>query len=121
MIVSSDFTMIDPPDQVAILLDACPFLKGRVATEDGASAAMGSVAGIITRRELSDAQIQQVFDAFSDLAERADCDLELLATGALEMLNDDPATAMLARKGLRGRALEILEEMRVAWGQPDYS
>jgi hypothetical protein len=119
--MSSNFTMIEPPDQVAILLDACPFLKGRVDTASGPYMAMGAVGRMITRRELSDVQIQQVFDAFSDLAERADCDIELLATGALEMLNDDRATAVLARKGLRGRALEILEEMRVGWGQPDYS
>jgi len=119
--MSSDFTTIESTDQVAILLEACPFLEGRIDTEYGSYAAMGSVGRMITARELSDAEIQQVFDSFSDLAQRADCDVDLLATGALEMLNDDRATAILARKGLRGRALEIVEEMRVAWGQPDYS
>ncbi len=45
---------------------------------------------------------------------------DLLATGTLEILNDDPKTARLAGSGLRGPALELVEAMPVGWGDPNY-
>jgi len=106
------------PD-VRSLLHACPFLVERIDLS-GPYSAMGGIALLIRKRGLSDVEIDRVFNALNALAEGADTDLDLLGAGALEILNDDAPTARLARRKLTGKALEMVEEMRIAWGQPDY-
>jgi hypothetical protein len=105
--------------EIRLLLNACPFLVGRIDLE-GPYSAMGSTAQLLKNRNMSGDEIDQVFTLFNDLAERAETDLDLLTCGALELLNDDASIQRLARQKLRGRALAILEEVRVGWGQPDY-
>ena len=112
----SQLTATSSADVRSLLL-ACPFLRGRIDLS-GPYAAMGSTA--LLRGELSDGEVDQVFGVFNDLAERGDTDLDLLATGALELLNDDARTQRLARQKLTGKALLMLEELRIGWGQPDY-
>lgn len=108
------------PD-VQALLTACPELETRLDLDDGPYGVLGTVARMISQGELSAPELDKVFSFFNQWAEQETCDLDLLATGALEILNDDGATARLARERLRGRALELVEQMRAFWGQPDYS
>lgn len=83
--------------------------------------AMGTVAQLIKSGRLSEGQIDAVFAYWNRLAEAAnEQGLDVLATGAIELFNDDAASQRLARTKLTGRARQILEDMRVGWGQPDY-
>lgn len=119
--MSGNSEIIPPHDEVAKLIKACPFLEGRLGDQDLPYGAMGALGLMVIERSLSDAEIQQVFDYVNAWSMKPDCDLDLLGAGFLEMLNDDQATARLARHGLKGRALEMIEALRVGWGQPDYS
>lgn len=72
-------------------------------------------------RTLPPEEEDRVFDYFNALAQNGEPnDLEVLGTGAIELLNDDPASQRLARCRLMGAALQMLEDFRVSWGQPDY-
>jgi hypothetical protein len=111
------------PD-IGALLETCPFLRTMLAEVLGQGLpyiVMGEVALLIRQASLPKPQLQQLFDGLSDWAAREGSDLDLLGAGTLEMLNDDPVTARLARQGLRGPALDILEALRTGWGQPDFS
>ncbi|MDO9222108.1 MAG: hypothetical protein Q7U20_00165 [Caulobacter sp.] len=107
--------------EVQALLAACPTLESRLNLDDGAYIVMGSVGRMIRDRELTDAELDCVFEVFNRLAELETSDLDLLGAGALEILNDDAPTARFARSKLRGKALEMVEALRIGWGQPDYS
>ena len=106
--------------EIRKLLTDCPFLASRIDLS-GPYAAIGTAALLIQRRELSNSEADRVFTVFNELGEHADTDFDLLTHGALEIFNDDADTARLARKKLTGRALTLVEEMRLFWGQPDYS
>jgi hypothetical protein len=107
----------------ALLVAACPFLNDlpQIDWDCGDTIALGDVSRWLTDGTLSENQITEVFEAFNTLATSDDSNtIEVLATGALETLNDDAARQRLARKHLNGRALDLLEEMRIGWGQPAY-
>jgi hypothetical protein len=111
------------PTPTDVLLKACPFLRRHRQDSWGCgdTIVFGDVATLLKRRELPDDQALQVFNCFNILADSGDGHtLEVLATGALELFNDDAESQRLARRRLQGRALSLLEEMRIHWGQPDY-
>jgi hypothetical protein len=113
----------NPPSSADLLLAACPFLRGHRDEywHCGDTIVFGDVARLLRRGQLAEDQTLAVFDFFNSLAESGDAKaLEVLTTGALETFNDDAASQRLARCHLRGKALSLLEEMRVYWGQPDY-
>lgn len=113
----------DPPSCVDRLLEACPFLEDHRDEywDCGPTIVFGHVARLLKQGKLEPDQALSVFAFFDLLAETgSENDLEVLATGALELLNDDAASQRLARTHLSGKAREILEAMRMYWGQPDY-
>ena len=110
----------DSPEVLAMLV-ACPFLTDHIDLEEGPTMAMGTAAQLAKAGSLSEEQLDAVFAFWNRLAETADPDwLDILATGAIELFNDDATSQRLARRKLVGAALQILEDMRVGWGQPDY-
>lgn len=118
---------VDLPPSVAGLLTRCSFLNAALREfaqfEDAdfglATVVYGGAARLLIENHLSPAQVDAVFGWFNDLAERGDAD-EVLGTGAIELFNDEAASQRLARARLKGRALAMLEEYRLSWGQPDY-
>ncbi|HEY0599857.1 MAG TPA: hypothetical protein VGD32_07115 [Brevundimonas sp.] len=103
------------------MLNACPVLKGRFDLEDGPTVVIGAVAQSIKQGRLSPEEADSVFVYWNELAVRADkTSLDILGPGALELFNDDAASQRLARAKLKGKALWMLEEFRLFWGQPDY-
>ena len=114
--------MIAP--EVQQLLEHCPFLEPYVRDDmDLPVLAFGSVARIIINNNgLSDDEEDRVFAYFNKLASiGTPRDLDVLGTGAVELFNDDEASQRLARTKLDGAALQMLEDFRQGWGQPDYS
>jgi len=114
---------IATPTPTDVLLKACPFLRQhrQDSWDCGDTIVFGDVASLLKRRALPDDQALQVFACFNILADSGDAQtLEVLATGALELFNDDAESQRLARRHLQGRARSLLEEMRISWGQPDY-
>jgi len=107
--------------EVQRLLMDCPSLANRLDLDDGPYGVLGRVAQLVREGQLSEGELERVFGFFNTWAARPDCDENLLGAGALEILNDDRETALLARRMLKGRALELVEELRLAWGQPDYT
>jgi hypothetical protein len=115
------------PPCVADLLARCPFLgaalRESMQLDDDdfelATVVYGGTARLLMENRLSAAHVEAVFGWFNDLAERGDAD-EVLGTGAIELFNDDAASQRLGRAELKGRALRMLEEFRLAWGQPVY-
>ena len=108
---------------VADLLAACPFLAPHLDPEslDLPTVVFGQTALAVRSRSLPIEQEDAVFGYFNDLAGRADQHVqEILATGAIELFNDDAASQRLARTKLTGRAAAMLEEMRISWRQPDH-
>ena len=115
--------MRPPKDPIAEMLQACPFLRAALGPRlaEPPTVVMGAVARLLREGVLTPEQQAQVFAYWSAWAERADeRELDLLATGALETFNDDAASQRLARAALTGKALDLLEDMRTGWGQPDY-
>jgi hypothetical protein len=113
----------DAPSPVERLLAACPFLaEHRDEYWDcGETIVFGHVARLLMKGKLDAGQAGSVFAFFNRLAEEGDEQaVTVLATGAIELFNDDAESQRLARTHLRGAALRILEDMRIAWGQPDY-
>ena len=113
--------MIHP--MVAELLEQCPFLEDHLDPKfsDLPTVAFGAAATALKERTLTLAQEDQLFGHFNTVAAKGSPnDLDTLGTGAIELFNDDRAAQRLARAKLNGRAREMLEEFRVAWGQPDY-
>jgi hypothetical protein len=105
------------------LLADCPFLTDLVDPEDLdlPTVIFGRVAGLLTARRLPPDQEDRIFDHFNNLAKSADERvLDILGTGAIEMLNDNAKIQTLARFKLKGRARTMLEDFRRHWGQPDY-
>lgn len=113
------------PPSVMDLLARCPFLDAALreaaqfddADFELATIVYGGTAHLLIENRLSPVQVDAVFGWFNDLAERGDAD-EVLGTGAIELFNDDAASQRLARTRLKGRALAMLEEYRLSWGQP---
>ena len=104
-------------------LDACPFLRDRLTweLEEGSTLVMGGAARLACSGTLSDAELDQLFGYWNWLADSSDRKtLDILATGAIELFNDTAASQELARTRLKGRALQMLEDMRAGWGQPDF-
>jgi hypothetical protein len=121
--VSMEFLPSDQRSPVSLLLATCPFLeKHRSEYWDcGDTIVFGDVTRLLRNSQLPESQASLVWKFFNELAKSGDPDaLDVLATGAIESFNDDPASQSLARRYLRGDALELLEQMRVSWGQPDY-
>lgn len=113
----------DRPSAAESLLEACPFLEGRRTGywECGETIVFGDVARMLMEQKLAVAEAEAVFSFFNALAEGGDEQARtVLATGAIELLNDSAQSQRLARRHLRGAALQLLEDMRVGWGQPDY-
>jgi hypothetical protein len=110
---------IDP--EVTALLRECPFLLEHLEQDnlDLATVAFGATATALVSHILSADEEDAVFAYFNALAERGQAD-EILGTGAIELFNDSAAAQRLARRKLSGRALSMLEDFRVYWGQPDY-
>lgn len=103
------------------MLNTCPFLEGLFDLDDGPTVIFGGVARLIRQRRLSQDEEDSIFLYWNALAERGDeAELTILGTGALESFNDDAASQRLARGKLKGKALQMLEEFRRAWGQPDF-
>ena len=105
------------------MLQACPFLRAALgrALNEPPTVVMGAVARLLREGALTPGEQAQVFAYWNAWAERADeRELDLLATGALETFNDEAASQRLARAHLTGKALQLLEDMRTGWGQPDY-
>jgi len=114
----------NPPSSTDLLLEACPFLREyrNEYWDCGDTIVFGDVARLLQRGQLAENQALAVFEYFNALAESGDDRaLEVLTTGALETFNDDAASQGLARTHLRGKALSLVEEMRVYWGQPDHA
>ena len=114
---------INPWSCVDKLVTACPFVADRteIDFENGPTCVFGDGSRLVRSGLLATEEQQCIFDFFNDLAEHGDeADREVLATGALESMNDDAASQRLARLFLRGNALELLETMRTTWGQPDF-
>lgn len=120
----SDFKLQHSPAEcpaVTALLAACPFLADG-EPDRNSPALFAKAARLIMEQQLSAAQEDQVFEVFNRLAETGSpSSLDILSTEALEMFNDTPEASRLARQKLNGRALELVEEMRLYWVQPDYS
>ncbi|MBN8552368.1 MAG: hypothetical protein J0L52_05685 [Caulobacterales bacterium] len=115
--------MRSPKDPIAEMLEACPFLRAALgrALDEPPTVVMGAVARLLREGALTPEQQARIFAYWNTWAERADeRELDLLATGALETFNDDAASQQLARALLTGKALDLLEDMRSGWGQPDY-
>lgn len=113
--------MIHP--NVAELFEACPFMEKHLDPDyiDLPTVAYGEAARVLMARALAPDEEDRLFEFFNELAERGNAgELEILGTGAIEIFNDDRAAQRLARAKLSGRALEMLEQFRIAWGQPDY-
>jgi hypothetical protein len=109
--------------EVVGMLEACSFLRERLDQEnlDLGTVVMGAVAQLIKEGVLSAEEEDQVFAFWNHMAETVDeAGLDVLATGAIELFNDDAASQRLARAKLTGKARQILEDMRIGWGQPDY-
>ena len=105
------------------LLVDCPFLADHFYEDDLdlPTVIFGCVARLLITRSLTEEQELAVFRHINGLAENGDPnELEILGTGAIELFNDSAAAQKLAREGLTGRALQMLEDFRVSWGQPDY-
>ena len=121
--MESDFVFSEWPALAARMLAACPFLE-RYRTDDwanGSTIAFGDVARLLRSKALPEIEVAQVFQFFNELAANGEPDaVDALATGALETFNDDAESQRLARRFLHGRALELLEQMRRSFGQPDY-
>jgi hypothetical protein len=108
---------------VTQLLKECPFLRGQLDEDhfDLPTVVFGEVARLLTERKLRPEQEDSVFGFLNALAESPDGELlDILGTGAIESFNDNPASQRLARAKLTGRALAMLEDFRMFWGQPDY-
>jgi hypothetical protein len=121
--MATDFVLSDRPSPTDLLVAACPFLEHHRTEywECGDTIVFGDVARLLQNEQLLGNEAERVFKFFNDLAETGDREaVDVLATGALEKFNDDARSQRMARRNLHGRALEILEEMRVCWGQPDY-
>ena len=121
--MSNQFVFSDAPSIVDQMWSACPFLIGHAAIdyENGPTCVLGDVSRLARSGAISQEQVECIFAFFNDVAERGDNSaLDVLATGALESMNDDAASQRLARRYLRGKALGLLEEMRISWGQPDH-
>jgi hypothetical protein len=105
------------------MLAACPFLE-QYRTDDweiGSTIVFGDVALLLRSMALPETEAARVFQFFNALAEGGEPDaVDALATGALEMFNDDAESQRMARRFLHGRALELLEETRRNFSQPDY-
>jgi len=111
------------PPLVAALLGACPFLQGRVDQEnlELPTVVFGEVAALLIDRKLAPDEGRAVFSFLNNLASGSDSDaLEVLGTGAIELFNDNADAQRLARANFEGAALQMLEDYRVYWGQPDY-
>jgi hypothetical protein len=109
--------------EVAALFAACPFLPAAIDVDDLdlPTVVFGSVGRLLIEHRLPADQEKRVFAYLNELAERADASMrEILGTGTIELFNDDAASQRLGRAAFRGRALEMLEEYRLGWGQPDY-
>ena len=117
-------THSNQPSAVASLLAACPFLEQHRTEywDCGDTVVFGHVARLLQAGNLSESEAQRVFNFFNELAETESPNaLEVLATGAIETFNDSAGGQEMARRFLRGRALQLLEEMRLYWGQPDHA
>ena len=113
--------MIAP--QVEHLLSSCPFLVAHLDTRDFdlSTVVFGAVATALMRHGLLPEEEERVFEYFNALAQNGEPDdLVVLGTGAIELFNDDAAPQRLARCKLTGAALQMSEDFRVSWGQPDY-
>lgn len=113
--------MIAP--EVSKLFEACPFLATAIDMEDLdlPTVVFGGVGRLLIAQRMPVDQQSLVFAYFNELAERGnDGDREILGTGALELFNDDPEAQRLGRLMFKGRALRMMEEYRLYWGQPDY-
>lgn len=108
---------------VAALIERCPFVEEHLDADcmDLPTVALGGAARALMAQALPQAQEDQLFEFFNELAQRGNAhELDILGTGAIELFNDDPASQDLARAKLSGSALQMLEDLRVSWGQPDY-
>ena len=103
------------------MLLKCPFLLQHLDRDnlDLATVVFGATATALISRILSTDEEDAVFAYFNALAAQGRAD-EILGTGAIELFNDSAAAQLLARRKLTGRALLMLEDFRVYWGQPDY-
>ena len=105
------------------MLKSCPFLE-KYRDEDwefGSTLVFGNVASLIRFEILTKHEMKAVFKFFNELAAEGDKDeINCLATCAIECFNDEAPSQELAKKHLKGPALEILEEMRSFWGQRDF-
>jgi hypothetical protein len=104
------------------LLAACPFLRERpeIDFSNGDTCIFGDVSALVRSGKLSAAEAASIFVFFNVLAEEGnDEDREVLATGALESFNDDAAGQEAAHRHLSGKALALVEALRLSWGQPD--
>ena len=113
----------NPSSPSARLLDACPFLWSHQTEywDCGDTIVFGDVGTLLIDRKLASEDEDATFAYFNVLAETGDDnDLTVLATGAIELFNDTAKRQQLARKKLKGAALQMLEDCRVGWGQPDY-
>ncbi|HYD23914.1 MAG TPA: hypothetical protein VEB68_03895 [Croceibacterium sp.] len=111
------------PSLVAVLLDACPFLRARVDPEhlDLPTVVYGEVASLLIDRKLQPDEERAVFSFLNELAFTGGSDaLEVLGTGAIELFNDSADAQRLGRANFEGTALRMLEDCRVRWGQADY-
>lgn len=108
---------------VSDLFVSCPFLPNRLEDKhfDLPTVVFGGVATLLIDGRLPAEQADSVFGYFNQMAERGGSEaFDVLGTGAIEMFNDNPTAQRLGRAKLKGRALEMLEEFRRSWGQPDY-
>lgn len=103
------------------LLSGCPFLAVHLDPDDCdlPTVVSGTVATLVKTRALSSDGEGQVFDYFNRLAnEGGPVDKDVL--GAIQLFDDDSSSQRLARSNLIGPALQMLEDFRTAWDQPDY-
>lgn len=108
---------------VAQLFEACPFVEAHTDPDclDLPIVVFGDAARLLRERSVDEAQQDALLGFFNRLAETGSSDeIEILGTGAIETLNDDPRSQRLAKAKLSGRARQMLDEFRVYWGQPDY-